>query len=95
MKKDQISIFYFGSATALLLLPLIAMQFTSEVKWEALDFIIAGILLFGTATTLDYIQRKIKPLKKVLLLSGAVLLLLFLIWAELAVGIFGSPIAGS
>lgn len=35
----------------LLLLPLLAMQFTNEVVWDLADFIVAGVLLFGTGLT--------------------------------------------
>jgi hypothetical protein len=41
-------------ATAfILLLPLVAMQFTDEVAWDVADFVFAGILLAGTGLLLE------------------------------------------
>ncbi|MEA3016639.1 MAG: hypothetical protein QOI38_1361 [Sphingomonadales bacterium] len=37
----------WGTAAALLLLPMVAMQFTDEVNWSPFDFVFAG-LLFGS-----------------------------------------------
>ena len=79
----------------LLLIPFIAMQFTEGVKWSAFDFVLMGSLLLGTGLAIDFVWRKVKKLEHRLALAGAVLLVLLLIWAELAVGIFGSPFAGS
>ena len=79
----------------LLLIPFIAMQFTNEVNWSVFDFIVAGILLFGTSLAIEFVLRKVKNTKHRILICGIILLLLFLLWAELAVGIFGSPIAGN
>lgn len=79
----------------LLLIPFVAMQFTNEVNWSVMDFVMAGILLFGTSLVIELVLRKVKSTKHRLLISGIILLLLFLLWAELAVGIFGSPIAGN
>lgn len=79
----------------LLLIPFVAMQFTNEVNWSLMDFIMAGILLFGTSLVFELVIRKVKSTKHRLLISGIILLLLFLLWAELAVGIFGSPLAGN
>ena len=85
----------FSIAAALLLMPLIAMQFTNEVDWTVFDFLVAGVLLFGTGLGIELALRKISNPKNRLIAVGAILLVLFLVWAELAVGIFGSPIAGS
>lgn len=82
-------------ATAILFIPLIAMNFTNEVKWTLFDFIVGGVLLVGTGITLEFILRKIKTLKYRIIFGTALFVILFLIWAELAVGIFGTPFAGS
>lgn len=79
----------------ILLLPLIAMQFTSEVDWDGRDFLIMGILLLGTATLCELVLRTVKRKTNRLLICAGVLLAFLLIWAELAVGVFGSPFAGS
>lgn len=80
---------------ALLLVPLIAMQFTSEVDWDLRDFAIMGILLLVTGTGIELAIRSISSSKTRLIAIGAILVIFFLIWAELAVGIFGTPFAGS
>lgn len=82
-------------AIALLFIPLIAMNLTSDVNWTLFDFIVAGILLVGTGLTFEIILRKIKTLRYRILFGIALFVVLFLIWAELAVGIFGTPFAGS
>lgn len=79
----------------LLLIPLAAMQFTDQVDWDLSDFIVMGILLLGTGLSCELVLRKIKKTKHRIIICAILLILLFLIWAELAVGIFGSPFAGS
>jgi hypothetical protein len=83
------------AATFLLLIPLIAMQFTSEVHWSAFDFIIAGVLLYGTGLLCELVLRKVKNTRQRVFICAIILAVLFLIWAELAVGVFGTPFAGS
>lgn len=75
--------------------PLIAMQLTNEVNWTISDFLVIGILLFSTVFTIDFVLKKVKTLKSRLILIFAIVILLVLVWAELAVGIVGSPLAGS
>lgn len=82
------------AAAALLLIPFIAMQFTHEINWSLFDFLVAGVLLSGAGLACELILRKVKQTRVRILLCSSALLLLLLIWAELAVGIFGSPIAG-
>jgi hypothetical protein len=79
----------------LLLLPLIAMQFTDEVNWSSFDFVVMGILLLGTGLLCELVMRLVKKIEYRIAICGAILVALFLIWAELAVGIFGTPFAGS
>ena len=79
----------------LLLIPLAAMLFTNEVKWSLLDFVVAAVLLFSTGLMCELVLRKVKKTKYRIVLCGVILIALFLIWAELAVGLFGTPLAGS
>lgn len=71
----------------ILLVPLIAMQFTSEVRWTLSDFIVMGILLFGTGSIFVLVSR-VTPPKYRIIIGIVFLVLLIWIWAELAVGVF-------
>ena len=93
--KMKSLIIILGVVGAILLIPFIAMQFTSEVDWSLFDFILMGVLLTGTGLLIDLAIRKIKTNPQRLIVLGVILLTFFLIWVELAVGIFGSPFAGS
>ena len=81
------------SVVLLLLVPLIAMQVTNEVNWSLPDFVVMGILLFGTGLMCELVMRKVKRTSYRLALVGTILIVFLLIWAELAVGIFGTPFA--
>lgn len=83
------------TAAFLLLLPFIAMQFTNEVNWTLSDFVVAGVLLFGTGFLCELVMRKVKKRDYRIGIVVVILIALFLLWAELAVGIFGTPFAGS
>jgi uncharacterized membrane protein len=84
-----------GIVFLILSIPLIAMQLTNEVNWDKFDFTIAGMLLVGTGLAIELVLRTIHSTKNSILFCGIILLILFLIWAELAVGIFGTLWAGS
>jgi len=84
-----------GTVALLLCLPLVAMQFSNEVNWSGFDFAVAGTLLLGTVLLCEWVLRKVRATKQRLWLLAGILLALFLIWAELAVGVFGTPLAGS
>jgi peptidoglycan/LPS O-acetylase OafA/YrhL len=79
----------------ILLIPLVAMQFTNEVDWDLRDFTIMGFLLLSTGLLCELVIRKVKKTDYRIGFIAVILLVLFLIWAELAVGIFGTPFAGS
>lgn len=79
----------------LLLIPMIAMQFTNEVNWQLFDFIVAGALLLGTGVAIEFVIRKVTKIEYLIAISLAIVVTLLLVWAELAVGIFGTPFAGS
>lgn len=82
-------------ATAILCTPLVAMQFTKDVNWSLSDFIIAGFLLYGAGLILETLLRKFTDKTTRFVAAAILLLILALIWVELAVGIFGTPLAGS
>ncbi|MBD0834491.1 hypothetical protein ICJ84_03475 [Aestuariibaculum suncheonense] len=88
-------IIILGAISLLLVIPFIAMQFSPEVNWNLFDFIVMGILLLIVGLFLELILRTFhKPSVKIVLI--VILFLLFILtWAELAVGIFGTPFAGS
>ena len=94
MKNTRLLIIVLIGGT-LLLIPFIAMQFDTGVDWKALDFLIMGVLLLGTGLLIDLVLRKISTTKNRIIICGIVLAVFFLIWAELAVGVFGTPLAGS
>ena len=85
----------FSSIILILLVPLIAMQFSSEVSWSGLDFFIAAILLLFTGLGIEIVIRKASTFGFRLLLVLAIVLVFLLLWAEMAVGILGTPLAGS
>jgi hypothetical protein len=72
----------------LLLIPLVAMQFSSEVNWDHADFVIMGILIFITSLAFNYVKGKIKNNSKRIVVSALIILGFIYVWAELAVGIF-------
>ena len=69
-----------------LLVPLLAMQFTDEVAWSLTDFAAAGSLLLGTGLMFALAARKMRKYR--VHLGGALAAALIYVWAELAVGIF-------
>lgn len=78
-------------ATAfILLLPLLAMQFTDEVIWDFADFAVAGVLLFGAGLTYESIARKTGNIAYRAAVGVAVAAALLLVWMNLAVGIIGN-----
>lgn len=73
----------------LLMLPLVAMQFTDEVVWSLADFVVAGALLFGTGLTYALVAKGDGIAYRVAI-GLALAAALFLIWANLAVGLIGT-----
>ena len=84
-----------AGAVALLLMPFLAMQFTSDVNWTASDFAIASVMLLGTGLVCELVLRKVTRPRSRFLLCALVLAVLLVVWVELAVGLFGTPFAGN
>lgn len=94
MKNKRRIIIVFTSVI-ILMLPLIAMQFTDELNWTLFDLIIAGVLLIGTGLICEITMRKIKKIRHRIAICVTLFVVLFFIWTELAVGIFGLPFSGN
>jgi hypothetical protein len=83
------------SPLLLLFLPLVGMLISDEVNWSVFDFLIMGLLILSFSFGVKQVINKIKIVKYRVLLIGVIFLLFLLIWAELAVGIFGTRFAGN
>jgi predicted membrane channel-forming protein YqfA (hemolysin III family) len=80
----------WGGAIALILTPLVAMQFTSEVNWDETDFIVASII-FGIVGGL--IELAVRISKNWFFRFGAMFAVLagfMVVWSNLAVGMIGN-----
>jgi hypothetical protein len=78
----------------LLLVPLIAMRFTTEVNWTRGDFIVAGLLLLSTGLSCELAIRSFKNAGYRLAACAAILAAFVLLWGELATGYFARMFAG-
>ncbi|MCH1558084.1 MAG: hypothetical protein L7R87_03105 [Flavobacteriaceae bacterium] len=76
------------------MIPLLAMQFTDDVNWSIFDFVVMGFLLLFFSLGIDITMKKVKNQNVKILYVVLTILIFLLIWAELAVGIFGSQFAG-
>ena len=94
-KQNKRRVTILSIAVGLLFIPLLAMHFSNDVHWKFFDFLVAGVLLIGTGLAFEFMVRKIKTIRYKILFGIVLFVALLLIWAELAVGIFGTPIAGS
>lgn len=73
-----------------LLIPLIGMQFTTEMVWTVSDFVIMGVLIFSAGTLYEWLASQGGSLAYRGGVAGAVGTALLLIWVNLAVGIIGN-----
>ncbi len=93
--KNKRPLIFLSAIVTLLLIPLIAMQFTDEINWTPFDFAVAGVLLLSTGLIIDLVIRKVKNIRYRIGIILALLIVLLLIWAELAAGIFNTPFGGN
>lgn len=76
-------------AALLLLLPLVAMQFTGEVNWDETDFIFAGVLIGSVGLVAELTVRTTKNLAYRGGAAFALAAAFLIIWANGAVGMIG------
>ncbi len=77
-------------AACILMVPLVAMQFTEEVVWSPFDFAVAGALLVGTALAYEFVAKKAGNTAYRIAAGVGIAAALLLVWINLAVGIIGT-----
>jgi len=77
-----------------LLMPLVGVIFF-DLDWSGFDFLVMALLILSLSILINLILYYTDSSKLKLLLIFIVAILFLLIWAELAVGIFGTPFAGN
>ncbi|MCA0394537.1 MAG: hypothetical protein LCH70_10560 [Proteobacteria bacterium] len=79
----------WGGAALLLLAPWVAMRFTREVDWSPGDFVVFGAMLAVACAALELVVRLVRGRALRIGLAALVVLAFLLLWAQLAVGLFG------
>ncbi|MBC9033990.1 hypothetical protein IAG41_16490 [Sphingomonas sp. JC676] len=87
---DRWRVAIWGLAALMLLTPLVAMQFTREVTWDAADFIVFGTMLVVACGTYELAARATGSGTYRAAVGIAVATAFLLVWINLAVGIIGS-----
>lgn len=77
-------------AAVFLLIPLIGMQFTSEVVWTMGDFVFAGVLIIGVGLAYEFVASREQKLIYKVAVALSLLGALLLVWGNAAVGFIGS-----
>ncbi|KQT21815.1 hypothetical protein ASG31_00260 [Chryseobacterium sp. Leaf404] len=95
MTKQQKTALIFAIPSILIVAAFIANYVVEGFNWTGSDFLIAAILLFGTASFIYMILNSKLSVRAKTMISIVIVLILMVIWVEMAVGLFGSPIAGS
>ena len=79
----------------ILSIPFFAMRFGTGVNWSPFDFIVAGVVLVVVGVSFEVVMRFVTKTKHRVVLALIILAALVLVWIELAVGLFGTPFAGT
>jgi hypothetical protein len=62
------------------------------MDWSFIDFFIMSFLIFACLFSMRIAYNKVNQYKKIIL--WMIFIFFIMLWAEMAVGIFDSPIAG-
>ena len=93
MRRAQFVILFI--VLVLLLIPFLEqLDGKATFDWGAFDFILAFVLLLILGFGIEFIVRRIKSRQIKWLAILGIILFFVLLWAELAVGLFNTPIAG-
>jgi hypothetical protein len=83
------------SIAVIMSLPIVGAMVSQEVEWSLFDFMIALFLLSAFGLAIELIFQRVPAIRWRRFALAILLLLLVLIWGELAVGLIGSPCAGN
>ncbi len=89
-RGSRLRIAAWSAAALILLLPLVAMQFTDQVVWDVADFTIFGALLVGVGVTYELAARMTGDTAYRAAVGVALAAAFILVWVNGAVGIIGS-----
>lgn len=89
-RRNRWRVALWSSAALLLLLPLLAMQFTGEVNWTAFDFLVFGTMLAIACGSYELAARTTANTAYRAAVGVAVIAAFFLVWSNLAVGLIGT-----
>jgi hypothetical protein len=76
-----------------LLIPVVGVIFF-ELDWSRFDFLVMALLILSLSILINLILYYLNSSKLKLLSIFFLVILFLLIWAELAVGVFRTPLAG-
>jgi hypothetical protein len=79
----------WSTPALLLLVPLVAMQFSQEWNWTPFDFVAMGVILYGAVLTYELVARKAVTTAYRAAVGVAGTTAVLLLWVNGAVGIIG------
>ena len=88
-RRNRWSMLVWGGAACLLLLPLVAMQLTTEVNWTGSDFLVMGVLLAIVCGGYEFATRMSDSTAYRAGAAVAIGTGFLTIWVNLAVGMLG------
>lgn len=89
MLKDRLLLAALLVPALLLLVPLIAMRFTDEVKWTGSDFVVAYVVLSSAGLAFRFLFRRATDWTMRTAATAAVGSTLMMTWVNMAVGLVG------
>ena len=88
-RGNRWSVARWGTAALILMLPLVAMQFTEQVNWGLADFVVFGAMLVGACGAYELAAGMMRNNTYRAAVGVAIAAAFTLVWVNLAVGIIG------
>jgi len=84
------------SSLLLLAIPAIMNGVSSSgFNWSVFDFVLAFVFLSAVGLMIEFVWRKLQTRQHKIIAVAATVIFFIILFVELAVGIFNSPIAGN